>query len=206
MIPMSPLLFAAMLHAAAPTGEAAVRAAVERAVVVEGATIELTSFRPPRAGCRVERVEAAPIRVGGAVSLRLSGGAGACSGPGLARVRLEAPCLRVAREARKGALLSDAVEPSRCELSAGRADRPRALPEGARARLHLQPGAVLEADSIAPGPPPGTRVTVRLLAGSVELERPATASDCAAQGCAKLSDGRLLHGTWQGDVLVSEAP
>ncbi len=201
------LLLAALLHAAPEDGAtAAVRAAVERARVDETASIQLVSFRPPRPGCRVERVEAAPIRVGGVVSLRLSGGPGACDGPGLARVRLDAPCLRASRELRKGAALAGAVAPSRCELTAGREDRPRALSEGDRARRSLHAGAIVEADARAPGPPPGTRVTVRLVAGSVELERPATASDCAAIGCAKLSDGRVLRGTWQGDVLVAEAP
>lgn len=203
---MTPLALTALLYAAAPTGEAAVRAAVERAVVDPAATVELSHVRLPRIGCLVERVEASPIRVGGAVSLRLSGGPGACSGAGLARVRVHAPCLRTTAEVQKGARLHGLVEASRCELAAGREDRPRALPAGARARGRLTAGAILEADSLLPGPPPGTRVTVRLVAGSVELERPATASDCAGRGCAKLYDGRLLHGSWQGDVLVAEAP
>jgi hypothetical protein len=88
-----------------------------------------------------------------------------------------------------------------------------ALPDGALARRPLVPGrVVVDADLAFPGPAAGEPVKVVLQSGGLRLVRSAIAMPCAGgvaprQHCARLQNGRQVHGTFTHGVLeLQESP
>lgn len=88
-----------------------------------------------------------------------------------------------------------------------------ALPEGAVARRALSAGRVVVDDDLAlPGPDAGTPVKVVLQMGGLRVVRSAVAMPCAGavdrrHHCARLPNGRQVHGVFEGGVLqIKETP
>ena len=88
-----------------------------------------------------------------------------------------------------------------------------ALPAGAVARRAVVAGRVLVDDDLAlPGPAVGDPVKVVLQKGGLRLVRAAIAMPCAGNvdrrhHCARLPNGRQVHGVFQGGVIeLQETP
>src|SRR5689334_15674180 len=130
------LLLAAVAHAGAdPAAPAAARAALDAALAIPGARVELVALgdTSPR-GCEALRAEAPrPVTSSGRVALRLEGRdarGDACDAWAWATVRVHAPSLVALRAVAEGAPLAGAVGPAEREVLPGRAPL-AALPEGA---------------------------------------------------------------------------
>jgi hypothetical protein len=158
-------------------------------------------------GCVARHITAVqPVERSGVVGLKASGEGphGPCQGRGWARVRAFAPVWVVTEARRMGEGLGDAV--AREEREVAGPVRPLAsIPSGARARVNLSRGTVLEARHLRDGTPaPGEPVKVVVQVGAVRLEQPAVAVRCASEACARLANGAHVEGRFaDGKLLVT---
>ena len=200
----------AFAFAAAPL-DAAVQTALEAALALPGARVELVELgaASPR-GCAAESAEAKQrIAASGRVALRLSGrdgAGGACEAWAWARVRVKAPALAASRAIAEGEPLTGAVAASEREVLPGR-EPLGALPEGAVAVRALAAGTALDASDLRIGPRPGEPVRVVLRAGSLEISQEGRAIPCRrGRACAVLPSGRRVEGVVSAGRLVLEGP
>ena len=157
-------------------------------------------------------VPLSPIDHSGPVVADIEDRTGACRARVVVDVRVERSVLVVSRSLEAHQRLNDAVALSWREV-------PRhvqvvdTLPEGAVARRALMAGQLLVSDDLAmPGPSSGDAVKVVVRRGELRLVRSAVATPCAASTdrrlhCARLPNGRLVHGVFrEGVIELTESP
>jgi hypothetical protein len=183
----------------------------------------LSSSTPPTSQLSVQRVAGLPERCVPTKATPLSPldrsgpavvdveGDG-CSARVVVDVRVLQPVVVVRQAAPAGAPLA-AVTAVELRETQGHQRAVTALPDGAVARRALLPGRVLVDDDLAmPGPAPGTPVKVVLQTGTLRLVRVAVAMPCAGvvdhrHHCARLPNGRQVHGVFAGGALqMKETP
>lgn len=187
-----------------------VRAALERALALPGAQLEVLSIQAPRdTGCTLESAEAMGLVNGsGRVTVRLTGrnasGAG-CASAAFAAVRVTAPAWVLTRTVRTGEPVAGAARREDHELRPGHLPLATLSP-GATAARPLAVGTVLEADHLAPdGPAPGTEVQVVVNARGLVLRQSGRAVPCSrGRACALLPSGTRVEGSWTDGRLLVE--
>jgi len=206
--PVLAALATAML-AAAPPGPM-VRAALERALAVPGARLEVLSIQAPGDdGCAVESAEAlGMVRGSGRATVRLTGrmasGAG-CASAVFAAVRVTAPAWVLTRPVRTGEPLAGAARLEEREVRPGHLPVATLSAETTVARP-LAGGTVLEAEHLAPaGPAPGAEVEVVVNARGLVLQQSGRAVPCSrGRACALLPSGTRVEGSWTDGRLLVE--
>jgi hypothetical protein len=157
-------------------------------------------------------VPLSPIDHSGPVVADVEDRTGTCRARVVVDVRVERSVLVVKRSLEAHQRLIDAVT-----LSWREVPRPvqvvDTLPEGAVARRALVAGQLLVQDDLAmPGPSAGDTVKVVVRRGDLRLVRNAVATPCAASTdrrwhCARLPNGRLVHGVFrEGVIELTESP
>jgi hypothetical protein len=185
-----------LAFAAAAADAALVQRALEATTSARVQVIDTRLGLPEGCAARAVRADG-PVTHSGVVALDVEGvgPGGTCHGRGWARMRLFAPVWVVTQTVREGEDLRSAAVRVERELLAG-LQPVDALPEGARARVTLPRGAVVETRHLrGAGPAPGERVVVEVLVGSVRLEQEAVAIACPG-ACARLSNGARVEGTF----------
>lgn len=207
------LTLAALAALGGPPADASAAQAVEAALAVPGARVELVGVRTTSgAACPTDRVEAMrPVTGSGEVPLRFTGtgpDGRACQGFGWARVHVTAAGLVTSRTVKAGEPLDGAVVPGEVELRSGRSAPLSALPRGARAARTLAAGAPVLGDDVRAGPLPGEPVTVVVrIGGGLELAQDGRAVPCArGRACAVLPGGRRVEGRFEDGHLLLESP
>jgi len=205
------LLVAATALPATALAPPPVAQALDRAVPLPGARVEVTDYRPDLpGGCALSRAEVpAPVTGSGRVAVRLSGtlpGGAPCDGWAWARVRLLASVLVASRPLNAGEPLTGAVGSQEREITSGRSPLAR-LPADAVAGRALAAGQVLEERDLRSGPAPGEPVTVVIRLGSLRVEQPGRSVPCVrGRACALMPSGKRVEGAWQGGRIVVESP
>jgi len=193
--------------AAAP--DPMVRTALERALAVPGARLEVLSVQAPGdTSCAAESAEAlGMVRGSGKATVRLTGrrasGAG-CASAVFAAVRVTAPAWVLTRTVRTGEPLAGAAQLEEREVRPGHLPVAALSPE-ARVARPLPGGTVLEPEHLAPaGPAPGAEVEVVVNARGLVLQQSARAVPCSrGRACALLPSGTRVEGSWiDGHLLV----
>lgn len=179
---------------------------IERAISAAapiGARVELRAFKPGKPCAATAAEVRGSIRGSGTVAVRLTGPG--CESWGWAQLAVFVPALIVEQPAVEGARV--AVTPAERELAAGRV-YVSTVPANAVAARPLARGTVLEPQHLrAHGPAIGADVTVIARAGALQISQRGRVIGCTAgRGCAQLTNGRRVEGTFDGDRLLVELP
>jgi hypothetical protein len=157
-------------------------------------------------------VPLSPVDHSGPVVVDVEDRTGQCRARVVVDVRVERSVLVVSRPIEAQQVLADAVALSWREVSRHQ-QAVASLPDGAIARRALMAGQLLVADDLAtPGPTAGDAVKIVLRRGELRLVRSAVATPCAASTdrrlhCARLPNGRLVHGVFrEGVIELTESP
>jgi hypothetical protein len=173
----------------------ALQRALDAAVAVPGARVELLSWKGP--SCRGP-FEVAAIDSSGRVPVRVRGAG--CDDWGWATVKLVADAPTLTSPVRTGDSLTGRWVMKSVEVRRG-ATLLTNVDATATATRTMKAGQVLTSDTVRVGPPPGTPVTVRVLAGGIALEQQGTIIGCATV-CASLPTGRRVSGRFEDGVLI----
>lgn len=177
------------------------QASLEAAVAVPSARVELLGWRgPPCQG----RYEAAPVTASGRVAVRVRGAG--CDEWGWATVTITMRAAVLSQAVKTGDSLDGAWSLREVELNRSR--RPLVtVPSGATATRAMRPGDVLWAEAVRQGPPPGTPIVVRVVAGAVAVEERGLIAACTGEAtCATLPSGKRVRGLLEDGALVVSAP
>jgi hypothetical protein len=157
-------------------------------------------------------VPLSPVDHSGPVVVDVEDRTGQCRARVVVDVRVERSVLVVSRPIEAQQVLAAAVALSWREVSRHQ-QAVVSLPDGAIARRALMAGQLLVADDVAtPGPTAGDAVKIVLRRGELRLVRSAVATPCAASTdrrlhCARLPNGRLVHGVFrEGVIELTESP
>jgi hypothetical protein len=203
----------------------AVAEALEAALVVPGARVDLQSWKLNTSGCTPDSAEVERpidgsgrygVKVSGpgcgvAAALPRAGGRGATS-PGVwgwASVRVFAPVFVTTRAVRPGETLSGAVKTMEKEVRPGRAPaRIEEVGQTAKAARALGAGQLIEAGHVeASGPAAGAPIRVVVRAGALAVTQAGRVVPCGrGRTCAVLPSGKHVEGTFADDTLVVELP
>jgi flagella basal body P-ring formation protein FlgA len=223
VIPMRRALLCLALLAAVAPSRAAVAATSSSTPATRALEQLLSSSAPSSSKLSVQRIgglpeQCLPTRATPLSPLDKSGPAvvdvegEGCGARVVVDVRVQQPVLVVKQAAATGAPLSAVTAVEFREVQPWQ-HAVTALPDGAVARRALSPGRVLVDDDFAlPGPDAGSPVKVVLSAGGLRVVRTATAMPCAGvvdprHHCARLPNGRQVHGVFDGGVLqMKETP
>lgn len=171
--------------------------ALEAAVTVPGARVELLAWQ--HQGCG-GRYEVPPLDASGRVAVRVRGSR--CDAWAWATVRLTAHAVVLTLPVKTGDVLDGRWRLGEVELTRG-AQRLLLVPPGATATRAMRAGTPLGPDSVRVGPPPGTPLIVRAVAGTIAVEQRAIAAACPGPGaCATLPGGKRVSGLLEDGVLV----
>ncbi len=180
--------------------------ALEAALVVPGARLELAAWRlQPRDSCRhgSARLER-PLDGSGRYPVRLSGKG--CESWGWATVKVYAQAFVTTRPVRAGEPFADAVKEVEEEVRSGRT--PATVADGAKASRSMGSGQLVTAahlDSENPGA--GSTIKVVVRAGSLGVTQSGRAVPCGrGRACAILPTGKHVEGIMQGGMLVVDLP
>lgn len=180
------------------SSEPALQRALEAAVAVPHARVELLNWKGPscRGAYEVTRIDSSgrvPVRVRGA----------RCDEWGWATIRVLAQAAIVTDEVRTGATLDGHWALRELEVRHGMPTLTD-IPTGTTASRLLRTGECLTPQVIRVGPPPGSPVTVRVVTGGIIIEQTGVTMPCApGRVCATLPNGRRLIGRWeQGAIIV----
>lgn len=187
--------FVALATAAGPSLEAALQN-----VAPPHARVTLLAWDPPRE-CRGDFTPAF-VETSGRVPVRVRGST--CEGWGWATVKVQVPTIVVMRDVAANSPLEGAVVFADVELLRGRTPL-ASLPPGATAAKNLRRGAALTPEDVRVGPPAGTTITVRVTAGSLQVEQVGTVVTCrngTTGVCATLPSGKRVSGALVDGVLV----
>ena len=188
---MGPLVAALLLHAANPSLEAALQAALTR----ESAKVELTGWDAPR--CKGSYAPA-PFERSGRVPVRVRGKS--CEAWGWAQVRVIVPVATLSRDVKSNESMDGAWTVSEQEP---RGEVMGVIPSGATATRWLRKGMTVEVSDVRVGPRPGSSILVRVMLGALSLEQRGTVSPCAGgETCATLPSGKRVSGVLTAGVLV----
>jgi flagella basal body P-ring formation protein FlgA len=186
---------------------AAVTAALDGALGVSGARLELVSWRATEASaakaCTPETATLGrPITASGRYAVKLAGAG--CEGWGWATVRVLAPGFVTTRVVRAGESLEGSVREVEQEIRGIRV--PAIVREGAKAARTINAGQMIEAAHVEDGRPgTGTTVKVAIRSGSLQVTQFGRAVACGAgKTCAVLPSGKHVEGVIENDTLVVE--
>jgi flagella basal body P-ring formation protein FlgA len=131
----------------------------------------------------------------------------ACDAWGWATIRLFTDALVLTKDLAPGSRLEGALALKRVEYHRGAAPL-RSVAAEANAARGLTAGSMLTSDMVRFGPPAGTPVTVRVVAGGLSLEQQGTVIACRGnQVCASLPSGKRVEGQIvAGALLVGASP
>jgi hypothetical protein len=203
------LVLASTLNVPGPGTPPAVEAALEHALALPRARVQLLDYRPQSPICPPAQAEATrPITASGQVALRLSGSKEGrpCESWAWATVRVFTPSWVTTRSLREGEPLDGALRAEMREVREGLA--PLTNPSSGAVTVRALPAGqvVLEADSRT-GPRPGDPLTVAIRIGALEVEEIGRALPCArGRVCALLPSGKRLEGDFRNGRLMVEAP
>lgn len=192
---ITPLLAVLLSQAIPAPVEAAVRARAPAS-----SRIEIRGWKGT--GCEAAQAEVRGAVTGsGWIPLHLLGPG--CDRWGWAQVAVFVPALIVQDATAKGKPI--AAEPAERELSAGHTWL-RTLPDRATAARALTRGTVLEAQHLqATGPAAGDSIVVEARLGALTVEQRGHVVACAHdRGCAQLTNGRRVEGTFVNGRLLVE--
>lgn len=202
-------LLAARVDASVPV-DAPVLSALQKAVSVPAARIEVSAFAPdvPK-GCLVDDAAVGRGIDGSArVAVKLAGqtrAGAACSGWAWAQVRVFAPVWVTTRALRDGDALSGATEQLEREIVAGR--KSVQAPVGLIAARAIAPGSIVEDNATrAVGGRAGETIKVMVAVGALQIEQAGRISSACGRGrvCAVLPSGKHVEGALvQGRLLVT---
>jgi hypothetical protein len=181
--------------------------------VPAGARLSVQRIAGLPEGCTpTTAVPLSPLDRSGPAVVDVGGDREACNARVLVDVTLLQPVVVATAAAAPGAPLA-AVTAVELREVAPHQRALAALPDGALARRPLVPGrVVVDADLAFPGPAAGEPVKVVLQSRGLRLVRSAIAMPCAGgvdprQHCARLQNGRQVHGIFAHGVLeLQESP
>jgi flagella basal body P-ring formation protein FlgA len=196
--------------AAMPAVPAAVAAALESALAISGARIDVTSYAPKvPAGCAIESAEVGrTIAASGRLAVKLSGkhAASACTGWAWIGVRVFARVFVTTRAVNEGDALDSATTVAEREIKVGQ-ERLESV-EGLVATRSIPRDAVVDAaHARAQGGRAGEPVKVVVTAGTLQVEQMGRFISCGkARACAVLPSGKHVEGALIKGRLVVRLP
>jgi hypothetical protein len=171
--------------------------ALEAQVTVPAARVEVLAWQAP--SCQ-GRYEPAPLSASGRLAVRVRGAS--CDEWAWATVRLTARAAVLTQPVKAGDPLEGAWRLKEVELTRG-ARTLASVPASATATRPMAPGAVLRPESLRVGPPPGTPILVRVVAGSIVVEERGHVAACSGEAvCATLPGGKRVSGRFDNGALV----
>jgi hypothetical protein len=181
--------------------------------VESGAQLTVQRVAGLPVGCApVSATPLSPLDRSGPAVVDVADAVGNCNARVVVDVRLLRPVLVVRAAAAAGAPLATVTAIELRDVSPHQR-AVVALPAGVVARRAVVAGRVLVDDDLAlPGPAVGDPVKVVLQKGGLRLVRAAVAMPCAGNvdrrhHCARLPNGRQVHGVFQGGVIeLQETP
>lgn len=192
----------------------ALQSALDAAVAIPDARVEIVSLDRPASDCATTSARAhaevsRPVDGSGRFAVKLVGArpSGApCEVWVWARVRLFAKVPVTRRALRTGEALAPAVATEEREIKPGHL--PAVIADGAVAERALGPGLMIEADVVrAPGLRAGASVTVVIQAGTLVVEETGHVVACPRNhNCAVLPSGKYVDGTLVDGRLMVQVP
>jgi hypothetical protein len=152
--------------------------------------------------CQAQSYEPARVLGSGRVAVRYHGTH--CEGWAWVRVKVTVSKLAAAHALKTGEMLEGATQQIDAELRPGD-EALAALPQGARAASDIPAGAIITADRVRVGPPPGASIEVLIQAGAIAVQQSATIVGCSKHGgevCAALPSGKRVSGRLEQGLLV----
>lgn len=205
------LTLALLIAVTAPSASVApaVAEALDRAIAIPGARLEIRSFRAG-GSCTAEAAEVSqPISASGRVAVRLRGltNSGPCEAWAWADVRLFAKAFVATHAIREGESLQARTRTAEIEVRSVSAPVV-SIPDGAVAASPIAAGSAVEARHLRNQNElrPGSAVEVDVVASGIRISQRGRAVPCVpGRACAVLPSGRRVEGNLVAGRIVLES-